>query len=203
MAELTCGLTIKQYDLFLQKIAQNADEIAEEVNRRTVKDAYNKAQSICKSAVDSFYNEYTPHLYNRKKSLYDAYDIGIRNGSQLVFTLGHELMNASHRVSSEYIYDTMFKEGWHGGADKGDGHPSPGKHYWRTPPTARMMYVEKYDETYYVRPWAFWFNRPAPRGTAPYETIKRRWNMFIDGEYKQKQIKVLREIIRKYIQEVL
>ena len=28
---------------------------------------------------------------------------------------------------------TVFFEGWHGGADKGEGHPAPGSLYWRSP----------------------------------------------------------------------
>ena len=199
MAEITYELTEQQQNIILNRIVRNADKIAEEVNQKLVKYVYNKANEICKSAVDSFYSDYEPKLYKKRKgSLYTAYDIRIINGSQLKFTLGDEFMKGKHRVSNTYIYDTMFKEGWHGGAHKGNGHPNPGDHYWRTPPSPRMMYIEEYDEMAYVRPWTFWYHRPANRSVSPYDEIKKNWEDFVEGEGKEKLRKTLDNVLDDY-----
>ena len=203
MAEITYELTVNQQAEIINKIARDVDEIAEKVNKKIVKYAYDKANEICKSAVDSFYGDYTPNLYKKRiGSLYTAYDIRIINGSQLKFSLGDEFMKGKHRVSNKYIYDTMFKEGWHGGAHKGKNHPNPGDHYWRTPPSARMMYVEEYDEMVYVKPWTFWFPVPAAKSASPYDEIKENWNEFVDGEGKQKLLQVLSDVLDDYFEGV-
>lgn len=91
-----------------------------------------KVKEIFDKWVNNYYASYSPIYYSRTYGLRDAYVCEVY-GNLLVFESDASLLNGSHRVSNEYIYDRMFFEGWHGGADKGEGHPVPGSLYWRSP----------------------------------------------------------------------
>ena len=55
-------------------------------------------------------------------------------------------MPDSHRVSSEYIFEHVFEEGWHGGAIRGKNHPNPDTPWWRTPHPSQTTGI----------PWRIW-----------------------------------------------
>ena len=72
-----------------------------------------------------FYNEYRPQYYDRLGTLYDVFKLNhSKNYINLSFDSG-EL--SGHRVSNEYIYNTVFLQGYHGGAWRGIDKP-----YYRT-----------------------------------------------------------------------
>lgn len=195
-------VTVTSEDMLYYKVLsliKNSQAIADSINRQIAPILYKKAKSICMEAVDAYYASYSPHLYNRTESLYDAYDIGIRNGTELVFLVGADLMSGSHRVSNEYIYNTMFEEGWHGGAKSGDGHPNPGTPYWRTPSSPRNMYFEEIDEVLYVHSWALWYKSPAPKSESPFDTIVSQWNGYLDGEFAGIKADIIEAVLREYL----
>lgn len=104
---------------FYDKILKNVSKIVYEINEIMAKDQYEHAQQICKDAIDTWYGSYGPLAYERKYSLYNAYDIGIR-GDTFVFEIGSDMMGYHHQ-SNDYVFDITFKQGLHGGP------------IWRTP----------------------------------------------------------------------
>lgn len=208
-AKITITRKPTEYYDAIKRIIDNAKAITNELNRRLARAAYRRIKEICLESVREYYASYHPHMYNRRKSLYNAYDIGIRNGDTLLFELGPDLMTEWHRVSSDYIYEVMFKEGWHGGArdsnrdDRKDfaKHPNPGTPYWRMPPTPRMMYIDEIDELHYVGRWKFWYPQPAVRSAAPYDMITNKWNKYLDGEYQEIKKNAMLDVLSRYIRD--
>ena len=195
------GLSVKERNQIIKRFQRYGSKIISEADEKLALMQYNKAKKICKSAVDSYYNDYDPMKhgkYRRKYSLYEAYHVGIR-GKKFVFELGDELMTSRHRVSNEYIYEMMFQEGWHGGAnkiaeDKIDRwlpHPDPGVPYWRYPGKPRGN----------MERWERWNRFPAPRSKkSPYNTIKDEWIEYINSEKCEKeQIDIFVPIFKEYL----
>lgn len=181
-----------------KKILKNFDKFIDEFDSITAKDKLKNAKKICKRAIDSYYQNYRPgeyntskdrHPYRRHYSLYDAVNLGIRNGNTFIFELGSEFMPKNHRVDKtnpDYIYNRMFIQGWHGGADKGKAgqppHPNPGELYWKIHPE-----------------FIYWWNRPARKmyPLSPYEIIKQRWEKYLKDQYPVIRKKAFMESIEK------
>lgn len=66
-------------------IIKHAQEIVDEVNKRTIGKLYNTALDICNNAVNAYYNDFNPHLYVRERSLDTAYKISIDKNNMLDF----------------------------------------------------------------------------------------------------------------------
>lgn len=125
-----------------------ADDIINSIINRAnnaLKDAYKEAlpkieknvKKQWKSAINEFYNSYNPIYYSRSYSLYNLLSTRITSDNIYISTDSNNL-NGSYRVDDDYIYDIIYKEGWHGGATDGIDsfgkyHPKPGIPYWRTP----------------------------------------------------------------------
>ncbi len=137
---------------------------------------------IFNRAVEEFYNAYTPTTYDRQNGLYDLLDIKT-NDRGMVIANGpnyDELYNPdrldSHRSSADNLYQTVFQEGWHGGAKTIDDgktdiwgrHPSPGVAYYRKPGWVKYPGNEKKEWHRYGK-----WGRRAVRTEAPYYMISR------------------------------
>lgn len=66
-----------------------------------------KVKEIFDKWVNNYYASYSPIYYSRTYGLRDAYVCEVY-GNLLVFESDASLLNGSHRVSNEYIYDRMF-----------------------------------------------------------------------------------------------
>ena len=194
-----------------ERLMKNLKKIVEEVNYNIAYEKRKAALIICENAVDAFYSDYSPHMYHRKGSLYEAYKVEINRKGDFSFQLGHEFMTKQHRVDNEYIYDYMFVLGWHGGANGGEGHPDlnisdPKRRrlYWRQPPYD-VTEVDEYGETtnVLIKKWSLWDVNPAARmrsyNEAPYQRIKREWNNYIKNELEDMQMKELVGVLKKYV----
>lgn len=89
------------------------------------------ALGIARDAIGDFYGGYSPRSYDRRGSLYDVPEIHA-SGTVVSVAFEPEVMTFRDGYGGEDgLYDQVFREGWHGGADKGPEHPSPGTPYWR------------------------------------------------------------------------
>lgn len=135
----------------------------------------NKRLDIFNSVIESFYNSYTPRFYDRNYSLYSIYD-PVEN----VFTPYNMTPYRDGYSGEDGLFQTVFMEGWHGGAKYGDSthwgdkilntpHPSPGTPYYRKPATGKGKY----------RVWG----RMAEKygGTSPYDELRSRMPDAGDG----------------------
>lgn len=137
-----------------------------------------KANKCIREGVRQFYASYSPKHYSRTYSLGSMAKPVITNNS-FELKLGAEFSEGGHHVSEDEIYETVFEEGYHGGAKYGAGHPAPGRPYWRTP----------YPE---LTHWG----RPAVQSMPPYKAIVNNWNNVIDSELEPQKAKIL-EIVQK------
>ena len=80
-------------------------------------------------AINSFYASYSPE-YNRNFSLRNILDTTV--GTDDVRVGFEDAYLTTFRNGGNGLYDLVFKEGWHGGAKSGKGHPHPGTPYWRS-----------------------------------------------------------------------
>lgn len=123
--------------------------------------ANNKYKEIFHEAVKEFYDSYSPSLYVRNHSLYEL--ITARDGEDdlgryisIGFDSDKTTKYRKQEINSDGLYDTVFKEGWHGGAKSGPKHPDIGTPYWR------------YPKPYY----STWFNRKADRSPiSPFDSF--------------------------------
>lgn len=174
-------------------LLKNIDKIVNEAMIQIARKKYKKAEEICNKEITRFYREYSPFAYKRKYDLYNAYNLDITRDGEFIFELGSEFMQKKHRVNNDYIFEKMFKEGWHGGAHDGAYHPDPGKHYWRTPmPSKKILELG-------ITPYSSWYPTPAPRSTSPYENILRRWNMYMNTKGKNEELSIWSSTFEKYI----
>ena len=104
-----------------------------------------RIQDIFNDAVDTFYSSYEPNLYNRRGDpsshsggLYELLSIrtdedgtGILMGKNYMGLFDESRMHGDRHGGS--LFNKVFVEGWHGGAESGQGHPKPGTPYWRSP----------------------------------------------------------------------
>ena len=128
------------------------------------KRAEKKINTMVRMNIYTWYRDYYPHIYNRKRTLYHAFNVSYSNG-HLRVNFGPEDIYDVHRVSPEYIYQNSFVLGYHGGADKGPNHPHPGEPWWRTPPP-------KYPN---------WSIYPAKQSESPYEKSVGEINDYMAG----------------------
>lgn len=150
-----------------------------------------KIGEMHRDAVDQYYEAYDPWAYRRTESLYRAYRIRKRKaGFDLL--VGGEFI-PDHRVSSEYIYDVMYKKGYHGGAPHNDSY------YWKCP--SPVFAQEHGIPKQYI--YKYWYPFPAPQSEAPYDVFKRKWDEYRNGEGKklltQAEIKILTAMIQEVI----
>ena len=174
-ASIEITMSAKEQQIALDYLTSHIDEIYEEMWRNTVHVAYNKAKEIAKDAVDMFYGEWSGHGGGRTEDLYDAYDIGIRNGWQLIFEIGSDMMGGYHHQGAEFVYENSFVRGYHGGSAGTDrNNETVDSPHFRIPAPQFTTWGSK-----------------APRGTRIRDRIVGRWNIFNESKFKPLQYKEL------------
>jgi hypothetical protein len=105
------------------------DESKEEAKKIFITKYGHECEKALKMAIEQFYDDYTPKIYQRQGGLLDAYQIN-PDGS---FDFKSSLISGDYSVGKDYIYTLAFEEGYHGGSKDGEGHPSPGTPLYKTP----------------------------------------------------------------------
>ena len=162
-------------------VRDNYKKIKREIELDSQLTIIKDVKTICRTSIDMYYDAYTPKTYDRYGSLYYAYKIKIiRN--DLIISFDPKYIPKVHRVDKEnpnYIYDVMFKEGWHGGAlNYEHGVSTP---YWRKPP--------------YFKEWG----ERAVKSESPYEIIEHRFNLYAKRRIKNIIINSSNKIFGKYL----
>ena len=188
MATMRIEISADKRKIVYDEIKKRVGEIRRNAIMKTMPKAVMKAEMILRTAVDSYYESYSPHLYNRTESLYSVMDVKYTSdGFKLVFG---ESLRGNHRVGNDYIYDVMFKKGFHGGA------PHNGDYYWRYPgpQAAASLGIPPYITWY---PWG-----AAPISSSPWEYMKSEWAAYTNGEGKKILLNAVLSEFAKIIKEV-
>lgn len=188
MSRTTIKITANPGLFAQQQILQNASKIYQNAIASAKPKLMKDADLIVKSAIDAYYDSYAPHEYGRQESLYSVFKIEETGGN---FDLVFDAPNGSHRVSNDYIYDVMFKKGYHGGA------PHNGSYYWRFPSA-------QFANELGVPPYIAWYPfGPAVQTESPWERIQAEWTLYSNTEGKQLLLSAFRNEMGKVIKEVL
>lgn len=145
-----------------------------------------RLNEVGRQVVARWYADYEPTTYRRTRSLYQAFRVE-REGFNVNVEFDSELIEASHRVSNDYIFENSFIEGYHGGADSGPKHPDLGTPYWRTPPP---RYPRWYKKT------------PAYHSFSPYDEMVSRMQEEIDDANRELK-EDLNEVVRRLTRTIM
>ena len=127
-----------------------------------------KVKKIFEESIAEYYAARSSGYYTRTYSLIEAYKVTCR-GNTINLKSNASMVPDTHRVAPEYIYDYMFFEGYHGGANKGPNHPSPGTLLYRSP-------VPGFGKPPYTR-----WSDPAEQTEAPAKMVETRFNALFNG----------------------
>lgn len=179
-------------------IANNAAEIAQEINYLLASKQYQQAKKICEYAFTNFYGGasrgYKPHMYKRTGGMKNVADYGIKNREIFTFAFDSSLMG-NHR-SNEAVYELDFKQGYHGGKK------------WRTPTpqfiakNGPSMVQTDGGMKFASHPWQYWHPDTVPVTASPYKIITTSWNNYIDNIYPGQKLKIIEQVLSKYISKV-
>ena len=151
------------YNEYLETIVKRVRAAVEKAKEDAFADflvvAEDRIRTIFNSVIQDFYASYSPKHYDRTESLYNLLQITTTRDT-LSGEFNSDMMSSFRNGYSgdDGLYDQVFRHGWHGGAGSGDGHPDPGRPYWRTP------------VPYYNR----WGHEAAMSDISPLEDFNRR-----------------------------
>ena len=191
MSHTTITITVDKNVSIAQALINNASKIYRNAISWVKPKLIRQAKLIVTTAIDSYYDSYSPYVYNRSESLYSIFSIeDTTSGFDLLFD--ESKLNGKHRegASGQYIYDVMFKKGYHGGA------PHNGNYYWRYP-------SPQFASELGIPPYITWYPfGPAIQTESPWERIQAEWNTYSNTEGKQLLLKAFQNEISKVIKEV-
>lgn len=191
MATMKAEVTVNNKTALWQSIEPRITEIYSKTIQKVIPKMMKEADFIVKSAIDAYYDAYEPKVYRRNESLYSVFKIEFSPayGFELAFDPKY-MKEGSHRVGNEYIYDVMFKKGYHGGA------PHNGDYYWRfpSPQSAQALGVPAFITWY---PFG-----PAAQSESPWERIQIEWGDYTNGSGKKLFLDTLCSEFKKVIKEV-
>lgn len=134
-----------------------------------------RIEALFHEAVQEFYDSYSPSMYQRQFGLFDLLDMHMDEHGVIDYDSVDDLIDPDKLHSDRSggsLYDKVFVQGWHGGAEDGPGHPSPGTPYYRTP-----IQIERTGEIFYPH-----WSRPAAKSTPPYQTFRQLLSSAEAGE---------------------
>lgn len=151
------------YTRYLESLTSKVKVAVKQALRYTWADFFavvdEKIHSMFDEVVQGFYSDYTPGFYDRNESLYEILQTELSEDSlSIQFDPSKMTPFRNGYDGEDGLYDQVFRRGWHGGAASGEGHPSPGTPYWRTP------------VPYYNR----WGHEAAFASLSPLDELKRR-----------------------------
>lgn len=103
-----------------------------------------KIESIFNAAINAFYNAYSPKVYERTGGLYNLLNMSMNEKGLVDYDSAIDLIDPNNmhpdRSGGDSLFETVFIQGWHGGArsiDSGKSaiwgtHPNTGDAYYRT-----------------------------------------------------------------------
>lgn len=121
--EMYLGKTLKER---LDKASKAVKIQGAELQKARIEDAW-------KIAVETYYNSYDPQSnggYDRQEDFGRMMEIEDSGNGKLTISIDSGKLGA-HRAEDDYLYEYMFKEGYHGGAKPKNSEK--GDFLWRSP----------------------------------------------------------------------
>lgn len=109
------------YQSYIKKLQEKAKEAVKEAQEKSFSEYFDvaekKIRTIYKDTITDFYNSYPNPFYDRRGSLYDL--IQTKKATDYL-SIWFEPSLISYRngyAGENGLYDQVFRQGWHGGAD--------------------------------------------------------------------------------------
>lgn len=168
-----------------------------EISEKYADDLREKLNIIAESTIEDFYDDYTPSGYRRVYDMYNTYKINVElDEFEIVWDIDYDPNYMQyHGGLNDYLFDIVFMQGWHGGADQGPGHPQPGIPWYRN-----MALINQSGENYdNYDPHIFWLRR-AERSAAPYEVMIDKIDKYID-QWERQYVDEVKDFLKKKLKE--
>lgn len=135
---------VRNVDIYTEQLKKRLHELGNRAVKKATHDLFGYMEieigMIFRDIVDEYYADYSPLFYNRNESLYNILITGRSENPDnptMFIELDPGMMTGyrSGYQGGDGLYDTVFRKGWHGGADKDKNgmHPDEGTPYYRTP----------------------------------------------------------------------
>lgn len=187
------------YKSYISKLQTKAKEAVKNAQKKAFSEYFKvadkKIREIYKSVIADFYRDYISRFYDRRGSLYDL--IQTKRGDDYL-QVGFNPSRISYRngyAGEDGLYETVFRQGWHGGAMVYGSMLYPvGKYVDGKPRAYDGTYKDgvykPYEDENYKYSWTI-ANKAA---ISPLEDFKRRLDVYQESEYQQDY----KEIWNKY-----
>lgn len=175
----------KQETRYFLNACARALNVIEKMEKQKPKKLKEDIDDMARSIIARWYASYpSPIYYNRQRSLYHAYRLE-QNGVDVEIIFEASNLKGHYHQSAEYVYDTVFIGGWHGGSvgtdSSGETVDEP---TWRTPyPTPKNIKAG-------VQPYTRWSELEVPRDESLYEQILKGAEQLMQ-EYDEEWIRDL------------
>lgn len=137
-----------------QEVIDNKNKIFSDIVEEVNTGVYEDVDEIIRGCIKAWYDDYKPRYYKRTYSMYHFYDIK-KHKYSVEYDFSPDYMNYMHRFKTrggiEYLFNTTFVQGYHGGADKID--PSKVEEWGEHPHTGTPWYRTPYKKYYDWRPY--------------------------------------------------
>ena len=160
----------KFFDDYMDRLQKRAEVAVRkalvDTNKEYLRAVEKDMRGVFRSAINDFYSDYTPQEYRRTYSLYNLLETRLDESDEddigLVLSFNPSNMSSYRNgyAGDDGLYDLVFRQGWHGGADKIASekefqwgvHPSPGTPYYRKPQKAHYPHWGRRAERANVSP---------------------------------------------------
>lgn len=171
----------KKLEEYVQKIQVAANKALDEALKDFAPYAESEITNLFKEVIDDFYNDFSPAYYHRSNSMYNIMKVNIHD-KKIRIEMSGDALQYRNGSGGEMLYQTAFKQGFHGGAPGGPGHPSDGTPYYRTP-----------------YPHFIHWGRPASISPSPFEQFKTKYKTEVEPELNTILSELVISGLKKYI----
>lgn len=181
------------YQSYMKKLQEKAKEAVHEAQKKAFSEyftvAEKKVKTIYSETIDDFYNSYPNPFYHRRGSLYDLIQTK-KTDDYLSIWFEPSLISYRNGYAGEYgLYDQIFRQGWHGGANIGGKMLVP----WTAP---SVVYNGMYSPWDSPKPWQqnpgtkHGWEQAERAPIAPLQDFKNRLNQYQKTEYQKDYDKI-------------
>lgn len=176
------------YESYIKKLQEKANKAVKEAQEKSYSEYFDvaekKIRAMYKDVINDFYNSYPDSFYEKHKgrrgSLYNLLQTK-KTTDYLSIWFDPSLISYRNGYAGEKgLYTTVFREGWHGGANKYGGMKYPVGRF-KKDETVRYYDGEyhPYDDIRYL--WT-----PAKKASiSPLQDIKNRIDKYQETEYQK------------------
>ena len=118
-----------------EDLRKRAESAGRKAVQRYVDHDIQRRKDIMNQVAENFYKDYQPKFYVRRGTLYNLLRINRIGFDEYEVDFDPSLMTYRNGQGGgeENLYNTVFRQGWHGGASSGRLHPKNGVPMWRYP----------------------------------------------------------------------